>query len=99
MMTPLNTPSGETHGKYGFCSEVVLAVAGLKDRLRDHYENRFPQNSALIHSTIDAAVALAWETRVPHLVLPELVAEKIRRLAKSSALHVAGESPALAHAA
>jgi hypothetical protein len=98
MMTSPTVSSEATSGKYGFCSQVVVAVADLKNRLRDDYEGRFPESAALIRSTIDAAAALAWETKVPHLVLPELVAEKVARLIQSLAVEH-GETRAFAHAA
>jgi len=97
-MTSLQPSVGGTHGSHGFCSQVVLAVAELKDQLRERYEGRFPENARTIHSAIDAAVSLAWETKVPHLVLPELVAEKVRRLVKAQPGISTGE-PAYAHAA
>ncbi|MGC3988745.1 MAG: hypothetical protein QM796_03465 [Chthoniobacteraceae bacterium] len=98
MMTSFPITVGVTQGSHGFCSQVVLAVAELKDRLRERYEGCFPENARMIHSAIDAAVSLAWETRVPHLVLPELVAEKVQRLLKVQP-GVSSGVPAYAHAA
>jgi len=96
MSTEIQTKSS---GSPGFCSQVAVAVAELKQQLREQYEDQFPSAAKLIHVTIDSAVLMAWETKIPHLVLPELVSEKVARLLNSIATKPHASHPIIAVAA
>jgi hypothetical protein len=57
-----------------FLRTVSVAVAQLKQRLQQDYEQGYPDLRELIHIVLDQEEARAWElTLFPHLVLPDLV--------------------------
>jgi len=51
----------------------------LKNRLLQQYICRLPEMEYVpaVHRAVEEAAALAWSTPVPHLFLPELLAEKV----------------------
>jgi hypothetical protein len=57
-----------------FLQTVSGAVANLKQRLQQDYEQAYPDLGQLIHVVIDEEEARAWElTLFPHLLLPDMV--------------------------
>jgi|SRR4030095_12251200 hypothetical protein len=57
-----------------FLQTVSVAVAQLKQRLQQDYEQGYPDLRELIHIVLDREEARAWElTFFPHLLLPDLV--------------------------
>ena len=57
-----------------FLQTVSGAIAQLKQRLRQDYEQAHPDLSQLIRIVFDEEEAKAWDlTSFPHLVLPDLV--------------------------
>ena len=57
-----------------FLQTVSVALAQLKQRLQQDYEQGYPDLRELIHIVLDQEEARAWElTLFPHLVLPDLV--------------------------
>jgi hypothetical protein len=56
------------------------AVADLKARLQQDYEQAYPELQEIIHIVLDQEEARAWELSFPHLFLPDLVEEHITRL-------------------
>src|SRR4029077_11750128 len=57
-----------------FLQTVSGAVANLKQRLQQDYEQAYPDLGQLIHIVIDEEEARAWElTLFPHLLLPDMV--------------------------
>ena len=64
-----------------FLQTVSVAVAQLKQRLRQDYEQAHPDLRQLIHIVLDEEEARAWDlTLFPHLVLPDLVEEHLGSL-------------------
>jgi hypothetical protein len=60
--------------------ELSSAVADLKARLQQDYEQAYPDLREIIHIVLDQEEARAWELSFPHLFLPDLVEEHITRL-------------------
>ena len=64
-----------------FLQTVALAVAQLKQRLQQTYEQAYPGLREVIHLVLDEEEAKAWElTLFPHLLLSDLVDEHIANL-------------------
>jgi hypothetical protein len=57
-----------------FLQTVSVAVAQLKQRLQQDYEQAYPDLREIIHIVLDEEEARAWELSIfPHLLLPDLV--------------------------
>jgi len=57
-----------------FLQTVSVALAQLKQRLLQDYEQAYPDLRQIIHIVLDEEEARAWElTLFPHLVLPDMV--------------------------
>jgi hypothetical protein len=57
-----------------FLQTVSIAVAQLKERLQQEYQQAYPDLGQLIHIVLEEEEARAWDlTLFPHLVLPDLV--------------------------
>jgi hypothetical protein len=57
-----------------FLQTVSVAVAQLKQRLQQDYEQAYPDLRQLIQIVLEQEEARAWDlTLFPHLVLPDLV--------------------------
>ena len=57
-----------------FLETVSVAVAQLKQRLQQDYEQAYPDLAQLVHIVIEAEESRAWElTLFPHLLLPDMV--------------------------
>jgi hypothetical protein len=64
-----------------FLQTVAVAVAQLKQRLQQDYEQAYPDLHEMIHLVLDEEEAKAWElTLFPHLLLPDLVDAHIANL-------------------
>ena len=64
-----------------FLQTVSVAVAQLKQRLQQDYEQSYPNLREIIHLVLDEEEANAWElTLFPHLLLPDLVEAHIANL-------------------
>lgn len=57
-----------------FLQTVSVALAQLKQRLQQDYEQAYPDLRQIIDIVLDEEEARAWElTLFPHLVLPDMV--------------------------
>jgi hypothetical protein len=57
-----------------FLQTVSVALAQLKQRLQQDYEQAYPDLGPIIHIVLDEEEARAWElTLFPHLLLPDMV--------------------------
>jgi hypothetical protein len=64
-----------------FLQMVSVAVAQLKQRLQQDYEQAYPDLREIIHLVLDEEEANAWELSLfPHLLLPDLVEAHITNL-------------------
>jgi hypothetical protein len=64
-----------------FLQMVSPALARLKQRLQQDYEQAYPGLREIIHLVLDEEEANAWElTLFPHLLLPDLVEAHITNL-------------------
>src|ERR1700756_3852164 len=64
-----------------FLQTVSVALAQLKQRLQQDYEQGYPDLRELIHIVLDQEEARAWElTLFPHLLLPDLVEAHLSNL-------------------
>jgi len=64
-----------------FLQMVSVAVAQLKQRLQQDYEQAYPDLREIIHLVLDEEEANAWELSLfPHLLLPDLVEAHIANL-------------------
>ena len=64
-----------------FLQTVSLAIAQLKQRLQQDYEQAYPVLGEIIHLILDEEEAKAWELSLfPHLFLPDLVEEHVAKL-------------------
>jgi hypothetical protein len=64
-----------------FLQIVSVAVAQLKQRLQQDYEQAYPDLREIIHLVLDEEEAKAWELSLfPHLLLPDLVEAHITNL-------------------
>ncbi len=64
-----------------FLQIVAVAVAQLKQRLQQDYEQAYPDLREIIHLVLDEEEANAWELSLfPHLLLPDLVEAHVSNL-------------------
>jgi len=64
-----------------FLQTIAVAVAQLKQRLQQDYEQAYPNLRQLVHIVLEEEEARAWDlTLFPHLVLPDLVEEHLGSL-------------------
>lgn len=64
-----------------FLQTIAVAVAQLKQRLQQDYEQDYPNLREVIRLVLDEEEAKAWElTLFPHLLLPDLVDAHIAKL-------------------
>ena len=64
-----------------FLQIVSGAIAQLKQRLQQDYEQAYPDLREIIHLVLDEEEANAWELSLfPHLLLPDLVEAHINNL-------------------
>ena len=64
-----------------FLQTVAVAVAQLKKRLQQDYEQVYPNLREVIRLVLEEEEAKAWElTLFPHLLLPDLVDAHIANL-------------------
>jgi hypothetical protein len=64
-----------------FLQTVSVAVAQLKQRLQQDYEQAYPDLREIIHLVLDEEETNAWELSLfPHLLLPDLVEAHIANL-------------------
>jgi hypothetical protein len=57
-----------------FLQTVSVALAQLKQRLQQDYEQAYPDLGQIIHIVLDEEEARAWElTLFPHLLMPDMV--------------------------
>jgi hypothetical protein len=64
-----------------FLQTVSVAVAQLKQRLQQDYEQTYPDLREIIHLVLDEEEANAWGLSLfPHLLLPDLVEAHIANL-------------------
>jgi hypothetical protein len=64
-----------------FLQTVSVALAQLKQRLQQDYEQAYPDLREIVHLVLDEEETKAWELSLfPHLVLPDLVEAHIEKL-------------------
>ena len=64
-----------------FLQIVSVALAQLKQRLQQDYEQAYPDLREIIHLVLDDEEANAWELSLfPHLLLPDLVQARLTNL-------------------
>ena len=64
-----------------FLHTVSVAIAQLKQRLQQDYEQAYPGLGEIIHLVLDEEETKAWELSLfPHLLLPDLVEAHIAKL-------------------
>jgi hypothetical protein len=64
-----------------FLQTVSVALAQLKQRLQQDYEQAYPDLREIVHLVLDEEEANAWELSLfPHLLLPDLVEAHIANL-------------------
>ena len=64
-----------------FLQTVSVALAQLKQRLQQDYEQFYPDLREIIHLVLDDEEANAWELSLfPHLLLPDLVEARLINL-------------------
>ena len=64
-----------------FLQTVSVALAQLKQRLQQDYEQAYPDLREIIHLVLDEEEANAWELSLfPHLLLPDLVEARLTNL-------------------
>src|SRR5438309_4985154 len=64
-----------------FPNIVSVALAGLKQRLRQDYEQTYPDLREIVHLVLDEEETKAWElSSFPHLLLPDLVEAHVEKL-------------------
>src|ERR1043166_1392439 len=64
----------DTQAEPVFLQTVSVALAQLKQRLQQDYEQAYPDLGQIIHIVLDQEEARAWElTLFPHLLLPDMV--------------------------
>ena len=64
-----------------FLQTVSVALARLKQRLQQDYEQAYPDLREIIHLVLDDEEANAWELSLfPHLLLPDLVQARLINL-------------------
>jgi hypothetical protein len=82
------------------CRKFLAQIQKTKDVLAEEYSHLLEANEHLFHLAVNEAEALAWETEYPHLVFPDLAAEKAEALAawqnRQQALQQTGHVLALA---
>jgi hypothetical protein len=71
----------DTQPEAVFLQKVSVAVAQLKQRLQQDYEDAYPDLREIVHLVLDEEEAKAWELSLfPHLLLPDLVEAHITNL-------------------
>ena len=64
-----------------FLQTVSVALAQLKQRLQQDYEQAYPDLGPIIRIVLDEEEARAWElTLFPHLLLPDMVGAHLASL-------------------
>ncbi len=64
-----------------FLQTVSVAIAQLKQRLQQDYEQAYPDLREIVHLVLDEEEGKAWELSLfPHLLLPDLVEAHIEKL-------------------
>jgi hypothetical protein len=64
-----------------FLQTVSVAIARLKQRLQQDYEQVYPELREIVHLVLDEEETKAWELSLfPHLLLPDLVEAHVARL-------------------
>ena len=58
------------------CDTVRQAIAQAKERLLTSYFHLAQEHANVLRLALNEAEALAWQTGFPHLLFPELAAEK-----------------------
>ena len=75
-----------------FLQTVSVALAELKQRLQQRYEQAYPALREIIHIALEQEEDRAWElTLFPHLLLPDLVEAHLASLNLRPAKRKCGE--------
>jgi len=71
----------DTQAEPVFLQTVSVALAQLKQRLQQDYEQAYPNLREIIRLVLDDEEANAWELSLfPHLLLPDLVQARLTDL-------------------
>jgi hypothetical protein len=63
------------------CRKIRAEIAGVKAAVLAEARRMFLAPERLVRLALNEAEAAAWQTKYPHLVFPDLAAEKIEALA------------------
>ncbi len=63
------------------CKRVVAQMRTAKDAIFAQARNTLNVQERMLRLALNEAEALAWETLYPHLVFPDLAAEKVQEVA------------------
>jgi hypothetical protein len=63
------------------CKKVIADLNSLKTRMIEQFQAGTDAPDHWVRQTVNEAEALAWQTGFPHLFFPDLVEEKVRKLA------------------
>ena len=76
-------------------NEIEVKLDGLVRRIEGAHVGLKQRDERVFRLALNEARALAWQTEMPHLVLPELAEEKLRKLVawQSHQERVRRESP------
>ena len=77
----------------GLCRKLADSLIALREQLIARYDAALPERRHLVREVIAEAEALAWETRFPHLFLPDFVEARLGEMLGG------GQQPAYARAA
>jgi hypothetical protein len=67
---------GNAQGGMNRCDVVRQAIVAAKERLLSRYFPLAQEHANVLRLALNEAEALAWQTGFPHLLFPELAAEK-----------------------
>lgn len=81
-----NSSQKNTFGKscLNSCMEALARINNVKETIMAEARETLKVQDQLLRLALSEAEALAWQTLYPHLVFPDLAAEKIRSAAKWS---------------
>ena len=81
--------SSTIHVAPQFCGHLKEAIRHAKERLRQKYEEVYPDQGHEVVEALEEAEDLAWSTPFPHLFLPDFAEIRVNARAAQSGLAVA----------
>ncbi len=62
------------------CQKVLTQIANTKDAILSQFRDLVADHEQVLRLALNEAEALAWETRYPQLVFPDLAEEKAQSI-------------------